>query len=150
MMHPKCSSRLSLHCTPPSHITDKFSKSRPGIQSSRNVVLEVTQESGFRWCRIATIRIYLPRFCFIRGSQWQSMVFSSQCDPFGVLDRLFVLGVVFDHSQTHTGAGASMAFLNKPNPHRANNVSSWRYPRAHKTLTKIAILSFSEYHFSHA
>lgn len=65
------------------------------------------------------------------------MVFSSRGDPFGLLranlDRLFVLGVVFDHSQTHTGASASMAFLKKPNRHGANNVSSWRYPRAHKT-----------------
>lgn len=97
--------------------------------------MEVTQESGFCWCRIATIRIHLPRFSFTRGSQWQSMVFSSGSDPFGLLranlDWLLGLGVVFDHAQTHTGASASMVFYNKPNPLRAHNVSIRGYPRAY-------------------
>lgn len=68
------------------------------------------------------------------------MVFSSGSDPFGLLRAtlgwLSELGVVGDHTQTHTGAGASMAFPNKPNPHRAYNVSSWRYPRV-STQTSI-------------
>lgn len=119
MLHPKCSSRLSLHSASSSHLTDRFPQSRPGNQSYRKGILEIIQESRFRWCRIATIRVYLPYFGFTRGSQRQSMVFSSGSDSFGLvratLDWLSGLGVVCDNSQTCTGAGVSLASLNKPN-----------------------------------
>lgn len=65
------------------------------------------------------------------------MVFPPHSDPFGLvragLDWLSGLGVVRDHPQTNTGASASMALLDKQDPHRADNVSCMEVPELLQT-----------------